>query len=506
MAEKDALSEDICKVQRHQKQGYQYIISALEADEKENAGLADWETALKNYEKGINEFQKGIGIKLSGSGDQYERASKLQEKMKTNLKHAESRVPLLIVLIEENKAKTSSVLKDKNSSGKGVAKSTKPPFVAGASKPSSSQKPQSPIVPRSKPSSFQKPQSPVIPRSKTTTRPGVGGSKVQPAQKRGATTLPGRAGPKKPSQEEQKISKLKNIESSHAKLILDEVLDKGAGVSFDDIGGMENAKQVLQEIVILPAVRPELFTGLRAPCRGLLLFGPPGNGKTLLAKAIATESKAVFLNITAATLTSKYIGEGEKLVRAMFAVARELQPAIIFIDEIDSLLCERKENEHESVRRLKTEFLTAFDGVIAEADERILIMGATNRPWELDDAALRRLVKRILVPLPDSNTRLAILKNLLSKQSNVSMTDRDFDAVVKAADGYSGSDLTQLAKDAALMPIREYTPEQLISIPADQIRGVSKNDFETSLKAIRPSVSPKTLTQFIEWNSKYGAV
>jgi len=396
--------------------------------------------------------------------------------MKDNLKHAESRLPELLKLIEISTASTektkSTSLRDKSGPKAATVKptTTRPPKY---SSPMGSPR-TAPRDTRNKPD----------PRSKSNP---LGRQAKLPTE-----------------EEAKKVSKLKNIDSSHAKLILDEVVEKGKCVTFDDIGGMMNAKQVLHEIVILPALRPELFTGLRAPVRGLLLFGPPGNGKTLLAKAVASEANAVFFNITAATLTSKYIGEGEKLVRAMFAVARELQPAVIFIDEIDSLLCERKENEHEAVRRLKTEFLTAFDGVISDPDERVLIMGATNRPWELDDAALRRLVKRIHVPLPDDSTRIEILKNLMKKQSKVSISVSDYKSISGLTAGYSGSDLTQLAKDAALMPIREYKAEELRSISADKIRGVSKQDFISAMKTIRPSVSTKNLNQFKEWNSTFG--
>ncbi|XP_048449239.1 spastin, partial [Rhincodon typus] len=138
----------------------------------------------------------------------------------------------------------------------------------------------------------------------------------------------------------------------------------------------------------------------------------------MLAKAVASESNATFFNISAASLTSKYVGEGEKLVRALFSAARELQPSIIFIDEIDSLLCERREGEHDASRRLKTEFLIEFDGVQSSGDDRVLVMGATNRPQELDEAVLRRFTKRVFVSLPNEKTRLLLITNLLAKHGN----------------------------------------------------------------------------------------
>ncbi|KAJ8360055.1 hypothetical protein SKAU_G00165800 [Synaphobranchus kaupii] len=258
------------------------------------------------------------------------------------------------------------------------------------------------------------------------------------------------------------------------------------------------------EIVILPALRPELFTGLRGPQRAACsLFGPPGNGKTMLAKAVAKESNATFFNISAASLTSKYVGEGEKLVRALFSVARELQPSIIFIDEIDSLLCERREGEQDSTRRLKTEFLVEFDGVQSGGDERVLVMGATNRPQELDEAVLRRFAKRVYVTLPSEETRFSLLKNLLGKHRNP-LGHQELAHLAKLTEGYSGSDLTSLAKDAALGPIRELRPEQVKNMAASQVRNIKVSDFMESLKKIKHSVSPKTLDMYAQWNKQYG--
>ncbi|XP_046402832.1 spastin isoform X1 [Ischnura elegans] len=305
---------------------------------------------------------------------------------------------------------------------------------------------------------------------------------------------------------------LKGVDPKLAQLILDEVLEGGPPVEWGDIAGQESGKQALQEMAVLPALRPELFTGLRAPARGLLLFGPPGNGKTLLARAVATEVNATFFSISAASLTSKYVGEGEKLVRALFAVARELQPSIIFIDEVDSLLSERREGEHEASRRLKTEFLVEFDGLPSKPEERLLVMAATNRPQELDEAALRRFPKRIYVALPDTDTRIRLLERLLKKNGHGTSTGacplspEELRRLAVLTEGYSGSDLTALAKDAALGPIRELNPEQLRLMDPNSVRCITFQDFVDSLKRIRRSVSPLSLTAYEKWNQEFGDV
>uniref|UniRef100_A0A7N8XPB5 Fidgetin-like protein 1 n=1 Tax=Mastacembelus armatus TaxID=205130 RepID=A0A7N8XPB5_9TELE len=439
-------------IKNYHKQAFECISKALRIDEDDTG---EKEEAVQWYKRGIAELERGIAVEITGKGDQDERAKRLQNKMVHNLTMARDRLALLgeaelrVIIVHNGRLLTPLIQK------LGV-KSAPPPCRT----------------------------------CYCIVTPRVG--KAQNGKP---------AAVKQPPKREMK--NFKNVDSKLANLILNEIVDSGASVSFEDIAGQDLAKQALQEIVILPALRPELFTGLRAPARGLLLFGPPGNGKTMLAKAVAAESNATFFNISAASLTSKYVGEGEKLVRALFAVARELQPSVIFIDEVDSLLCERREGEHDASRRLKTEFLVEFDGVQSGGDDRVLVMGATNRPQELDEAVLRRFAKRVYVTLPDEKTRFTLLKNLLGKHGNP-LSKSELSYLAKATAGYSGSDLTSLAKDAALGPIRELGPDQVRSMAVNEMRNIKMKDFEDSLKRIKPSVSPATLNVYTKWNKDYG--
>ena len=169
-------------------------------------------------------------------------------------------------------------------------------------------------------------------------------------------------------------------------------------VTFSDIGALEETKESLQELVMLPLRRPDLFKGgLLKPCRGILLFGPPGTGKTMLAKAIAKEAGASFINVSMSTITSKWFGEDEKNVRALFTLAAKVSPTIIFVDEVDSMLGQRsRAGEHEAMRKIKNEFMTHWDGLLTNQGQRILVLAATNRPFDLDEAMIRRFERRWL--------------------------------------------------------------------------------------------------------------
>ncbi|KAJ5544797.1 hypothetical protein N7535_006815 [Penicillium sp. DV-2018c] len=309
----------------------------------------------------------------------------------------------------------------------------------------------------------------------------------------------------------------KGIDSQAAKQILNDIVVRGDEVHWDDIAGLEGAKKALKEAVVYPFLRPDLFSGLREPARGMLLFGPPGTGKTMLARAVATESKSTFFSISASSLTSKWHGESEKLVRALFGLAKALAPSIIFVDEIDSLLSARSSgSEHEASRRSKTEFLVQWSDLQRAAAgreqtsrekkegdaSRVLVLAATNMPWDIDEAARRRFVRRQYIPLPEHHVREQQLRRLLSHQHH-ELSDADIEVLVQLTEGFSGSDITALAKDAAMGPLRNLG-EALLHTPMDQIRAIIFQDFEASLYSIRPSVSPDGLRRYEEWAKEFG--
>ena len=285
--------------------------------------------------------------------------------------------------------------------------------------------------------------------------------------------------------------------------ILTEIVETKPNVKFDDIIGLTQAKQILKEIIILPSLRPDLFTGLRSPPKGMLLFGPPGVGKTMLAKAVATECNCTFFNISASSLTSKYLGESEKLVRALFDLAKEKQPSVIFIDEIDSILSKRSDNENEAVKRLKTQFLIEFDGVGSNPSTKSLIIGATNRPQDLDSAVLRRLPKRIYISPFDETERVQFIKQIM-RTNEYSISDEEFGYIAKLTSNYSNSDLKELCREAVYEAIRETDINKLTQL--ESLRPTVYDDFIKAIRMVRGTLSEEILSDVIRWNESYGAL
>ena len=227
--------------------------------------------------------------------------------------------------------------------------------------------------------------------------------------------------------------------------------------TFDSVGGLNEAKDILQEHVVWPFKNPDVYKGLCAAPSGVLLYGPPGTGKTLLARALAKELDSYFLNISVDRLFSKYVGESEKLAAAVFTLARKCQPCVIFVDEIDSLLSTRSASDSEVYNHAKTIFMTQWDGLATGSNtgDRILVVGATNRLQVLDDAVLRRLPIQLKIPPPNMQARLEIVQLLLSDTEVSLADDVNLELLASWTEGYSGSDLKELCKAAAVLPMRD---------------------------------------------------
>ncbi|XP_065878803.1 uncharacterized protein [Euphorbia lathyris] len=280
-------------------------------------------------------------------------------------------------------------------------------------------------------------------------------------------------------------------------------------IKWESIKGLENAKRLLKEAVVMPIKYPKYFTGLLSPWKGILLFGPPGTGKTMLAKAVATECNTTFFNISASSVVSKWRGDSEKLIKVLFELARHHAPSTIFIDEIDAIISQRGEgrSEHEASRRLKTELLVQMDG-LTRTDELVFVLAATNIPWELDAAMLRRLEKRILVPLPEPEARRAMFTELLPPQPDED--ELPYDLLVESTEGYSGSDIRLLCKEAAMQPLRRVMTlleDRLEIVPEDElpkVGAIMPADIESALKNTRPSAHLHA-HRYEKFNADYGS-
>ncbi|XP_019707139.1 uncharacterized protein [Elaeis guineensis] len=294
-----------------------------------------------------------------------------------------------------------------------------------------------------------------------------------------------------------------------AETLCRDIIRGSPDVKWESIKGLENAKRLLKEAVVMPIKYPKYFTGLLSPWKGILLFGPPGTGKTMLAKAVATECKTTFFNISASSIVSKWRGDSEKLVKVLFELARHHAPSTIFLDEIDAIISQRGEarSEHEASRRLKTELLIQMDG-LTKTNELVFVLAATNLPWELDAAMLRRLEKRILVPLPEPEARHAMFEDLLPSAPGEAQIPYDF--LVEKTEGYSGSDIRLVCKEAAMQPLRrlmvllEDKQEPVDEDELPPVGPVTVQDIQVALKNTRPSAHLHA-HRYEKFNQDYGS-
>ncbi|GMI73122.1 BOTERO 1, FRAGILE FIBER 2, KATANIN 1, ECTOPIC ROOT HAIR 3, FURCA4, FURCA2, FAT ROOT [Hibiscus trionum] len=343
-------------------------------------------------------------------------------------------------------------------------------------------------------------------RASTTGKKGTGSGKSTKGDSANGDAEDGKS----------KRSQYEGPDPDLAEMLERDVLETTPGVRWDDVAGLTEAKRLLEEAVVLPLWMPEYFQGIRRPWKGVLMFGPPGTGKTLLAKAVATECGTTFFNVSSATLASKWRGESERMVRCLFDLARAYAPSTIFIDEIDSLCNARgASGEHESSRRVKSELLVQVDGVnntgTNEDGSRkiVMVLAATNFPWDIDEALRRRLEKRIYIPLPNFESRKELIRINL-KTVEVS-ADVDIDEVARRTEGYSGDDLTNVCRDASLNGMRR----KIAGKTRDEIKNMSKDeiskdpvamcDFEEALAKVQRSVSQADIEKHEKWFTEFGS-
>lgn len=346
----------------------------------------------------------------------------------------------------------------------------------------------------------------------------------------------GKSSGKKSSDEEDVDPEDKKRQEGLASAILKEK----PGIKWDDVAGLDAAKEALKEAVILPIKFPQLFKGKRKPWRGILLYGPPGTGKSYLAKAVATEANSTFFSVSSADLMSKWLGEGEKLVKNLFEIARENRPSIIFIDEVDSLASNRGDGGNDATNRIKTEFLVQMNGVGNDVDG-ILVLAATNIPWCLDPAIRRRFEKRIYIGLPEAAARTRMIQIHLGNTPHT-LSNENLKELGEKTELFSGSDISVVVRDAMMQPVRAVqtaTHFKKVSGPSPSDPSVTVNDLLTpcspgdkegaiemswtdvdgsklmepvityhdflkSLKTTRPTVNQKDLDRYAEWTTEYG--
>jgi len=292
-----------------------------------------------------------------------------------------------------------------------------------------------------------------------------------------------------------------------------DIIEKDLNVHWSDIAGLDEAKKLLKQSIVLPIRIPSYFKGIRRPKKGVLMVGPPGTGKTMLAKAVSTECGTTFFNVSNSTVATKWSGESQKLVGLIFEMARFYAPTIIFVDEIDSLFSRRgSESEHEESRRFKSEFLVQMDGIKSQCDDPskfVMVLGATNCPWDIDEAFRRRLQKRIYVPLPTYEDRLALLRINLREEKVAN--DINLEVFAHQLDGYSGADITEVCCDASMMSLDRkidgLTPDQISQLEDEvvDLPTLTMEDLKVALENRRKSVSQDQLERYEIWMAKFGS-
>ncbi|MHA1225867.1 MAG: AAA family ATPase [Candidatus Hodarchaeales archaeon] len=284
--------------------------------------------------------------------------------------------------------------------------------------------------------------------------------------------------------------------------ISDVIVKEKPDVKWEDVAGMEAAKRALREAIILPMSRPDLFKGARRPWKGILMFGPPGCGKTYLCKAVASEVDSTFFAVSAANLISKWLGESEKLVQELYERAEEESPSIIFFDEIDALAGKRGGgSEHDAMRRVKTQLLQAVEG-FGTGDELVVTVGATNTPWDIDAAMRRRFERRVYVGLPEKGARAKMFE--IHTRGIKLDSDVDFTKLAEYTAGYTAADIALLCREALMQPIRELDAEGALKDHSIKPRNPNLNDFTQSMLHIKPSVSNEELIEYEKWRDKFG--